>query len=142
MKKGFLTLLVILVLVIAGFSLAYASDLTVRKGGSLWASIEGTTIRINGSIVGEIENDGTVRKSGSIVGEVESNGTIRKNGSLYAEIESSGTLRVNGSIAGEIESGGTIRKNGSIWGSVEPGCSSHDDKRKIAALLIFFSGDF
>jgi hypothetical protein len=34
-----------------------------------------------------------------------------------------------------------VRKGGSSWGSAS-NCSSYDDVRKVAALLIFFSDDF
>ena len=127
----------------AGSSASAGHDIVIRKGGSLWAEVEaGGTIRVNGSIVGEISGDGTVRRSGSIVGEVESNGTIRVNGSIAGEIERSGTFRRGGSIVGEIEDGGTIRLNGSIWGSAESCCPTHAAKRKVAAVLVFFTDDF
>lgn len=118
-------------------------EITIRQGGSIWASVSANgTIRVQGSIVGEIGNDGTVRKSGSIVGEVESNGTIRKSGMIVGEIESGGTLRRSGMIIGAIEGDGTLRKDGSIWGSASSCCGSHAAKRKVAAVLVFFSGEF
>jgi hypothetical protein len=122
---------------------AGASEITLRKGGSLWASVEANgTIRIDGSLAGEFESNGNVRRGGSLVGEVEENGTIRFNGSIVGEIESNGTLRHNGSIIGEIESGGTIRLSGSIWGSAEKCCGSSRDRRAVAAVLAFFTADF
>ncbi len=118
-------------------------EITIRQGGSIWASVSANgTIRVQGSIVGEIGNDGTVRKSGSIVGAVESNGTIRKSGMIVGEIESGGTLRRSGMIIGAIEGDGTLRKDGSIWGSAASCCGSHAARRKVAAVLAFFSDAF
>jgi len=122
---------------------ASGAKITIRKGGSLWASVEPNgTIRIDGSIAGEFSSDGTVRKSGSIVGSVEGNGTIRKGGSLAGTIETGGTLRRDGSIVGSIESNGTIRLNGSLWGSASSCCGDHNARRAVAAVIVFFAADF
>ena len=40
---------------------------------------------MNGSKVGQIENDGDVYKNGSKIGQVESDGDIYKNGSKIGE---------------------------------------------------------
>jgi len=74
--------------------------------------------------------------------EVSSSGTIRKSGSIVGQIESNGTFRKSGSIIGAIESGGTIRKGGSIWGSASSCCGDAYARRAVAAVLVFFSGDF
>jgi cytoskeletal protein CcmA (bactofilin family) len=143
MKKILISAAFAMVIVVLLTSFGYAVQIDIRKGGSFWASVgDNGDIRINGSIVGQIEcSDGAVRKNGSIVGIVENQGTIRKNGSIYGQIEQDGNLRINGSIVGKVEDGGTIRKNGSIWGSV-PSAQKYITKRKVAAVLIFFSDDF
>jgi hypothetical protein len=86
--------------------------------------------------------DVEVRKGGSSWAKIENDGTIRINGSSAGKIESDGTLRKAGSSIGAIESGGTIRKNGSSWGSASNCCGDFGSKRAVAAVLVFFSGDF
>jgi len=67
---------------------------------------------------------------------------IRKSGSSWAKVENDGTVRISGSSVGKIESDGTIRKSGSSWGSASHCCGDHGSKRTVAAVLVFFSGDF
>ena len=105
--------------------------------GSALADIE---IRRNGSYWATIESDGDIRIDGSYVGQVEDDGDVRKDGS-YVVIEEDGDLRVNGSYLGVIESDGDIRRDGSWWGSAR-GMNGYEDMRKVAAVLIFFSGEF
>lgn len=116
-------------------------EITIRKGGSPWASIAPDgTIRIQGSVAGSYTDDGMIRNGGSIVGQIQESGTIRKNGSIVGQIEPNGTLRNGGSIIGDIEPGGTIRLNGSIWGSANTG--TYRNIRAVAAVLVFFTTDF
>ncbi|MBP7865607.1 MAG: hypothetical protein KA419_06620 [Acidobacteria bacterium] len=120
-----------------------ATEIEIRRHGSMWAVVEADgTIRINGSMVGRFEDDGTVRKNGSMVGEVEPGGIIRKHGSMVGEIEQGGTLRIRGSMRGEIESNGTIRLEGSLWGEARPCCGTYADLRAVAAVIVFFTGEF
>ncbi len=120
-----------------------SDDVDVRKGGSLWARIEGDgAVRIDGSIAGGIEEDGTVRVDGRIAGRVEEDGAIRDDGTLAGRVEKDGTLRRGGTIFGRIEDGGSIRRHGSIWGEASPCCPSFDDTRRLAALLYFFEPGF
>ena len=122
---------------------AAGEEIRIRKGGLSWATMESDgTIRIDGSSAGRFERNGTVRKGGSSVGKVEDDGTIRAGGSSVGRIESGGTLRKGGSSIGAIESSGTIRKGGSSWGSASNCCDSFDAKRRVAAVLVFFSGEF
>jgi len=138
----FLRLGILLAILPIFLSSAFA-DIEIRKSGSSWAKIENDgTIRINGSSVGKFESDGTVRKSGNSIGKVESDGTIRRGGSSIGKIETDGTLRKSGSSIGKIESGGTIRLSGSSWGSASNCCGSHGSKRAVAAVIVFFCGDF
>lgn len=141
-RGRFLTLLwAIGGLLLAGMIMA--AETWIRKDGSLWARIETDgSVRIDGSIVGEIETDGTVRKDGSIVGAVEPDGTIRESGSIVGHIEPGGTLRRDGRIIGEIASSGLIRRDGRLWGQSEPGCADFAARRRLAAVLFFFSGEF
>lgn len=116
-------------------------EITIRKGGSIWATISPDgTIRVNGSISGEVGADGEVRVSGMISGEIGSDGTIRKNGSIAGEIGSDGTLRANGSIVGSVESDGTLRSNGSIWGEADASLDDARNRNAVAAVLVFFAG--
>ena len=116
-------------------------EITIRKGGSIWATVSPDgTIRVNGSIEGEVEDNGNVRVSGMNSGEISSDGTIRKSGSIVGSIESDGTLRANGSIVGGVETDGTIRRNGSIWGSADACCPGDRSRNAVAAVLVFFAG--
>lgn len=116
-------------------------EITIRKGGSIWATISPDgTIRVNGSISGEVNEAGGVRVSGMISGEIGSDGTIRKNGSIAGEIGPDGTLRANGSIVGSVESDGTLRSNGSIWGEADASLGSARNRNAVAAVLVFFAG--
>ena len=116
-------------------------EITIRKGGSIWATISPDgTIRVNGSIAGEVDENGGVRVSGMISGEIGSDGTIRKNGSIAGEIGSDGTLRANGSIVGSVESDGTLRNNGSIWGEADASLASARNRNAVTAVLVFFAG--
>ena len=116
-------------------------EITIRKGGSIWATISPDgTIRVNGSISGEVDENGGVRVSGMISGEIGSDGTIRKNGSIAGEIGSDGTLRANGSIVGSVESDGTLRSNGSIWGEADASLDSARNRNAVTAVLVFFAG--
>ncbi len=118
-------------------------EIVIRKSGSAWARIDDNgTIRIKGKAVGRYESNGTVRKNGSAVGSIDNNGTIRRSGSAIGRIESGGTLRRSGSAIGAIESSGTIRKKGSAWGSASNCCGSHDGKKSVAAVLVFFADDY
>ena len=120
---------------------AQLPEITIRKGGSIWATISPDgTIRVNGSIVGEVGADGDVRVSGMISGEIGSDGTIRKSGSIAGEISSDGTLRANGSIVGSIENDGTLRSNGSIWGEADAALGAERNRNAVAAVLVFFAG--
>ncbi len=141
MKKGFITAAVLALVLVFTATAVYASEITIRKSGSIWITIDSSgNIRENGSIVGQIDGN-YVRKNGSIVGEIDSSGTIRKNGSIVATYDDSGYLRKNGSIVGQVESSGYIRKNGSIWGEAS-GASTYTGRLHVAAILIFYSGDF
>ena len=116
-------------------------EITIRKGGSIWATISPDgTIRVNGSIAGEVDEGGEVRVSGMISGEIGSDGTIRKNGSIAGEIGSDGTLRANGSIVGSIDDDGTLRSNGSIWGEADASLGAARNRNAVAAVLVFFAG--
>ncbi len=83
-----------------------------------------------------------VRRDGSLWARVEADGTIRESGSIVGEVEPDGTLRRGGSIIGAIEAGGIIRRDGSIWGRSEPACEDFAARRRLAAVLFFFSGEF
>ena len=116
-------------------------EITIRKGGSIWATISPDgTIRVNGSIAGEVDENGGVRVSGMISGEIGSDGTIRKNGSIAGEISPDGTLRANGSIVGGVESDGTLRSNGSIWGEADASLDAARNRNAVTAVLVFFAG--
>jgi cytoskeletal protein CcmA (bactofilin family) len=115
-------------------STAGGSSVDVYLDGSLVGEIESDgTIRASGSIVGKFETDGSLRIDGSIVGKVEKNGNIRKGGSIVGKVEADGTVYRGGSIIGEIASDGTIYSEGSILGEAEGGNAA-----KIAALIFFF----
>ena len=119
------------------------AGLTLRRGGTLWASIEEDGgIRIGGTLAGRWEDDGYVRRDGSLVGRIEDDGAIRVGGTLAGKIEADGTFRRDGRIIGLIQDDGTIRRGGSIWGSVEEGCPDHPAKKKAVAVLVFFAGGF
>ena len=116
-------------------------EITIRKGGMIWATISPDgTIRVNGSIAGEVDENGGVRVSGMISGEIGSDGTIRKNGSIAGEISPDGTLRANGSIVGGVESDGTLRSNGSIWGEADASLDTARNRNAVTAVLVFFAG--
>lgn len=119
--------------------------ITIRKGGSVWAVIDGDgTIRINGSIEGSINfDDGSIRKNGSIVGQITFGGLIKKNGSEVGSIKTTSELYRNGSIIGEIShQDGTIRKSGSIYGSIEGFTFTFKELRYAASVLAFFDPEF
>jgi hypothetical protein len=117
---------------------------TVRKGGSLWASVAADgAIRVGGSIVGKFSEDGTVRKMGNIVGSVELNGDIRKGGNIVGKIETLGDLRRSGNIIGNVEAAtGAIRNGGNIWGKIEKYSMRFRDLRAATVLLVFFDTGF
>jgi hypothetical protein len=118
---------------------------TVRKGGSVWATISPDgTIRINGSIAGNFEYDGgTVRKAGSIVGLIEPGTGIYKNGSGVGIFEPMGDIYRNGSnIAGIDPADGTIRLSGMIWGRIDGFTRKWNEVRATMAALVFFAPEF
>jgi hypothetical protein len=132
----------LMVVLAATLTLAANADIEVRRDGRSWAVIESDgDVRIDGRGVGTIEKDGDVRKDGRGIGVVEADGDIRWDGRSYGVIEDDGDLRVDGRHVGVIEADGDIRRDGRSWGSAsEVHC--YDDVRKLAALLVFFSGDF
>lgn len=123
-------------------ALAARPDIEVRRDGRSWAVIEADgDIRIDGRGVGVVEDDGDVRKDGRGIGVVESDGDIRWDGRGIGVIEEDGDLRIDGRAIGVIESDGDIRRDGRSWGTAS-NVHCYDDVRRVAALLVFFSGDF
>ena len=105
----------------------------LRLGGSLVGRIENDgSIRVGGSVVGKFESNGDIRIKGTVVGKIESNGDIRKKGSIVGSVESNGDVRVGGSVKGRIESNGSVRKGGSVIGS------ARGVKPERAAAIFFF----
>jgi len=61
LRPGFYLLVALVALLVAPGALA-GEEMDVRKDGSPWARLEkGGAVRIDGVIVGEIEDDGTIR---------------------------------------------------------------------------------
>lgn len=62
---------------------------------------------------------------------------------LATQVAASSTVDVRrgGSMWATIESDGTIRKNGSMWGTARP-LDGTEGAHRVAALLVFFSGEF
>jgi len=126
-----LLLAVVTMCLLSGSALA-GGDLRIR--GSYVGRVEDDgTIRIRGTAVGRFEKDGGIRIKGTLVGKIESDGTIRKRGSSIARIESDGDVRVNGSLQGKIEDDGDVRKRGTLIGSARGVKPAH-------AAALFFCG--
>lgn len=121
---------------------ASRADIEVRRDGRSWAVIESDgDVRIDGRSAGVIEDDGDVRKDGRGIGVVEADGDIRWDGRHIGVIESDGDLRIDGRHIGVIEPDGDIRHEGRSWGTAS-NVHCYEDVRRVAALLVFFSGDF
>lgn len=118
-------------------------EIDIRRGGALWAGVDGSgDVRILGVLQGRLEADGQVRLDGVLVGGIEPGGDIRRDGSLIGSLEGDGGLRVDGAIVGRIEADGRIRRDGILWGEASPCCGNAEEKRRVAAVLVFFTGDF
>ena len=126
--------MVVLLLLGVGVSANAGNEMTLRMGGSVVGKIEQNgDVRIGGSIKGRFESNGDIRVNGSIEGKIESNGDIRKRGSIVGKVEQNGDVRISGSIVGKVESNGDIRKSGSIIGKVE-----NLSNQRQAAVMYFF----
>ena len=123
---------------------ARASGIEIRHQGTAWVTVDaGGTIRLRGGHIGSLERDGTVRNpGGSRIGKIDEDGTLRDaGGSTVASVATSGTLRYGGVTVGQITAEGAIHRQGRTWGTASP-CGSFEDRRRVAAVLLFFSTFF
>lgn len=121
-----------------------AERLQVRHDGAPWVVLESDgSVRLQGSQIGSLDDDGTVRNAGgSGIGTVDRDGRLRNaSGQIVASVDPDGSLRSSGRLVGSIAPDGTIRLQGRIWGTATP-CRSPEARRSVAAILLFFSTFF
>ena len=119
------------------------SPIVIQQAGSEWAVIETDgTLRIDGSIVGEITPEGEVYHSGRMVGKVDSEGVIWVNGNQAGEIEPSGRFWRGSSPVGSIIVNGDLYLSGKKWGESDSSLLDFNKQRVVAAILAFFAPEY
>ncbi len=119
------------------------SPMKLWVGGSLVGELETDgSVWKGGSRIGELEPNGRVWKGGSQIGEIEADGKIWRGGSQIGEVEEDGKLWLGGSKVGEIEPDGKIWLKGSQWGEAEGYTGSAADRRAVVAWVVFYSGAY
>lgn len=143
MKTLTFVLTLVLVSLLTGAA-AWANGIEIRHQGTAWVTVDADgTIRLRGGHIGSLERDGTTRNpGGSRIGHVGEDGTLRDaGGNAVASVGTDGSLRYGGVLIGTIAADGAIRHRGRAWGRAHP-CDSFDDRRRVAAVLLFFSTFF